>query len=92
MIGGSLYEIGGYTLPLLATGVLVAIDAGLRVLLLPARSRSAGGEPDICALLFDRSVLVAAAAVALAAIGLGIIEPLPPVHLARAGVNPACSA
>lgn len=33
--GGWLYEIGGYTLPFAITGVLVAIDAALRFLLLP---------------------------------------------------------
>jgi MFS transporter, DHA1 family, solute carrier family 18 (vesicular amine transporter), member 1/2 len=89
VIGGLLYEIGGYTLPFAATGALVAIDAGLRVFLLPREHGHPEASPDIRALLFDRSVLVAAAAVALAAIGWGIIEPLLPVHLARARVNPA---
>src|SRR5271156_50142 len=89
VIGGSLYQIGGYTLPFAATGVLVAVDAGLRVFLLPREQGQPEASPDIRALLFDRSVLVAAAAVTLAAIGWGIIEPLLPVHLARAGVNPA---
>jgi MFS transporter, DHA1 family, solute carrier family 18 (vesicular amine transporter), member 1/2 len=38
--------------------------------------------------VIDKSVLVAAASVALAAIGWGIIEPLLPVQLIRTGVNP----
>jgi hypothetical protein len=38
--------------------------------------------------VIDKSVLVAAAAVALAAICWGIIEPLLPVQLIRSGVTP----
>jgi MFS transporter, DHA1 family, solute carrier family 18 (vesicular amine transporter), member 1/2 len=89
VIGGTLYEIGGYALPFAATGVLVMIDAGLRVFLLPREQGQPQASPDIRALLLDRSVVVAAAAVALAAIGWGIIEPLLPVHLARSGAKPA---
>jgi MFS transporter, DHA1 family, solute carrier family 18 (vesicular amine transporter), member 1/2 len=89
LIGGSLYEIGGYTLPFVATGVLVAIDAGLRISLLPTEQGHREAGSGVGPLLLDRSVLVAAAAVVLAAIGWGIIEPLLPGHLARAGVNPA---
>jgi MFS transporter, DHA1 family, solute carrier family 18 (vesicular amine transporter), member 1/2 len=88
LIGGSLYEVGGYTLPFAATGVLIAVDAGLCVLLLPREQGSRQASPDIGALLRDRSVLVAAAAVALAAVGWGIIEPLLPAQLMRSGVTP----
>ena len=35
VIGGSLYEAGGYTLPFAVTGMLVAVDAGVCVFLLP---------------------------------------------------------
>ncbi|HEY1299960.1 MAG TPA: MFS transporter [Stellaceae bacterium] len=88
VIGGALYEVGGYGLPFLVTGGLMAIDAAL-VLLLPRRRVMAEPSPNIWPLLLDRSVLVTAAAVALAAIGWGILEPLLPVQLARSGVNPA---
>ncbi len=88
LIGGSLYEVGGYTLPFAATGVLVAIDAGLCVFLLPREPGVPQASPDIRVLLFDKSVLVAAAAVSLAAIGWGIIEPLLPAQLVRSGVSP----
>ena len=88
IIGGSLYEVGGYALPFAATGVLVAIDAGMRVFLLPRDMGSRQASPDIRALLLDKSVLMAAAAVALAAIGWGIIEPLLPVQLVHSGVTP----
>jgi MFS family permease len=88
VIGGSLYEIGGYTLPFAATGALVAVDAGLCVGLLPRRQTQRTANPNLWPLLFDRSVVVAATAVGLAAIGWGIIEPLLPPQLARAGVAP----
>lgn len=88
IIGGSLYEAGGYVLPFAVTLALVAVDAALRVFLLPRGRVGASGRPDLGALLLDRSVIVAAAAVALAAIGWGIVEPLLPVQLGRAGVSP----
>ena len=88
IIGGSLYEAGGYTLPFVVVGVLVLIDAGLRVFLLPRDGRSAGANPDLRPVLLDRYVLTAAAAVALAGIGWGIIEPLLPAELGRAGASP----
>jgi MFS family permease len=76
-------------LPFAATGLLVAIDAGFCVFLLPREQGHHEPSPDIGSLLLDRSVIVAASAVALAAIGWGIIEPLLPVHLAHAGMQPA---
>ena len=45
IIGGSLYEVGGYALPFAATGVLVAIDAGMRVFLLPRDMGSRRAKP-----------------------------------------------
>jgi MFS family permease len=89
VIGGSLYEAGGYTLPFAATGVLVAMDAALCVFLLPREQGHRERSADIGPLVLDRSVIVAAGAVALAAMGWGIIEPLLPAHLARAGLQPA---
>src|SRR5271155_5850713 len=71
VIGGSLYEAGGYTLPFAVNGVLVAIDAALCVFLLPRDRGGRETSPDIRSLLLDKSVLVAAAAVVLAAIGWG---------------------
>jgi len=88
VIGGSLYEAGGYTLPFAVTGALIAGDAGLCLFLLPRRQAGPRGSPEIWRLLLDRSVLVPAAAVGLAAIGWGIIEPLLPPQLVRSGVTP----
>jgi MFS transporter, DHA1 family, solute carrier family 18 (vesicular amine transporter), member 1/2 len=59
------------------------LDAALCLLLLPRRQASRADNPNIWPLLFDRSVVVAATAVGLAAIGWGIIEPLLPPQLVR---------
>ncbi len=88
VIGGSLYEIGGYALPFVVTGALVAVDLGLVLVLLPRRRLRPAAGGDIWPLLLDRSVVVAATAVGLAAIGWGIIEPLLPPQLVRAGAAP----
>ena len=88
IIGGGLYAVGGYGLPFAATGVLVAVDAGLCLWLLPRRPAHEAANPNFWPLLFDRSVVVAATAVGLAAIGWGVIEPLLPPQLVRTGAEP----
>jgi MFS transporter, DHA1 family, solute carrier family 18 (vesicular amine transporter), member 1/2 len=88
VMGGTLYEVAGYTLPFAVTGVLVAIDAGLCLFLLPTQRVDPAANSNIWPLLFDRSVVVAATAVGLAAVGWGVIEPLLPPQLVRSGVAP----
>jgi MFS transporter, DHA1 family, solute carrier family 18 (vesicular amine transporter), member 1/2 len=88
VIGGSLYEVGGYTLPFAVTGALVAVDAALCLFLLPPRQSRPAANSGIWSLLIDRSVVVAATAVGLAAIGWGVVEPLLPPQLMRSGVAP----
>jgi MFS transporter, DHA1 family, solute carrier family 18 (vesicular amine transporter), member 1/2 len=88
LIGGSLYEAGGYALPFAVTGLLVAADAALCLFLLPRRAGRPAAGGSVWPLLFDRSVVTAATAVGLAAIGWGIIEPLLPPQLMRFGVGP----
>lgn len=85
--GGLLFHAGGYRLPYLITGILLAIEAPLMVFLLPAKGAAEGETLGIRALLFNKQVLVAALAVGLAAFSVGIVEPLLPVRLARYGVT-----
>ncbi len=85
--GGLLFHVSGYRLPFLITGILVVIDAALVAFLLPAREIARAEAFGIRALLFNKSVVVAAAAVALAAFSVGIIEPLLPVRLAHYGAT-----
>ena len=87
VIGGLMYRAGGYHLPFLASGLLFAIEAGLLLLFLPAGRSGQKENVDLRALLLNKSLLVAALAVALAAFAWGIIEPLVPVRLNRYGVT-----
>jgi len=86
--GGWLFDKGGYNLPFAITGAMVAVDACLRIFLLPREVGSIEKSPDLKALLLDKSVLVAGLAVAIAAAGWGIIEPLLPTHLEAGGTTP----
>jgi hypothetical protein len=72
--GGQLHRplCAGDELPFAATGLLPAVDLGHCGFLLPRKGAAAAASPDIWPLLLDRSVLVAAAAVTLAAIRWGI--------------------
>jgi MFS transporter, DHA1 family, solute carrier family 18 (vesicular amine transporter), member 1/2 len=87
LAGGILYQTGGYNLPFLALALLVGVDLVQRFFLLPG-AKSAPG-PGLLALLLDKSVLVPGLAVALAAFGWGIVEPLLPEHLSRSEATPA---
>jgi DHA1 family solute carrier family 18 vesicular amine transporter 1/2 len=87
--GGVLYDAGGYSLPFLVTILMVGVDAVLRIFVLPADRAGAESNAKLGALLLDRSVLIPGAAVGLAAIGWGIVEPTLPSQLGRAGVTPA---
>ena len=89
ILGGSFYELGGYALPFTATGVLVIADLLLRIFALPPDRLSTQGSADLPALLLDKSVLLPAIAIALAAFGWGIVEPLIPAQLERAGTSAA---
>ena len=86
--GGFLYDKGGYQFPFLLTGIMVFIDAFFRIGLLPEDKGSSEKSPDLKVFLFDKSVMVAGLAVAVAAAGWGIIEPLLPAHMRQSGASP----
>jgi MFS transporter, DHA1 family, solute carrier family 18 (vesicular amine transporter), member 1/2 len=85
--GGLLYHTGGYRFPFLITGILVVINAALIAFLIPSKGTAHSETLDIRALLLDKSVVIPALAVALAAFSVGIVEPLLPVRLARYGMT-----
>ena len=87
--GGFLYQAGGFALPFLILSVLVGIDAVQRVFLLPGKVTYRGSNAELFALVGDKSVLVPGLAVALAAFGWGIVEPLLPEHLSRSEATPS---
>jgi len=86
-LGGALYNLAGYNLPFTITALLVLIDLGMRTFLLSAERTNAQVSPDLWSLLLDKSILVPALAVALAAFGWGIVEPLLPFYLERDGAS-----
>jgi MFS transporter, DHA1 family, solute carrier family 18 (vesicular amine transporter), member 1/2 len=85
--GGLLYRAGGYRLPFLLTGVAFAIAAALIALLVPGGGIHRSKRVDFRALVFNKSLIVPAVTIALAAFSVGIIEPLLPVRLARYGAT-----
>ena len=85
--GGLLYRAGGYSLPFLLTGVAFAIAAALIALLVPGGGIHRSKPVDFRALVFNKSLIVPAVTIALAAFSVGIIEPLLPVRLARYGAT-----
>lgn len=89
VLGGVLYQTGGLALPFLIVTILVGIDVAQRVFLLPGNLVRRGSNAELFALLLDKSVLVAGLAVALAAFGWGIVEPLLPEHLSRSEATPS---
>jgi MFS transporter, DHA1 family, solute carrier family 18 (vesicular amine transporter), member 1/2 len=84
--GGLLHHTGGYRLPFLITGIAFAIAGALIALLVPAGGIQRNEPVDFRALL-NKSLMVPAVAIALAAFSVGIIEPLLPVRLARYGAT-----
>jgi MFS transporter, DHA1 family, solute carrier family 18 (vesicular amine transporter), member 1/2 len=85
--GGLLYHAGGYRLPFLTTGVAFAIAAALIARLVPAGGIQRNEPVDLLALIHNRSLMIPAVAIALAAFSVGIVEPLLPVRLARYGAT-----
>jgi DHA1 family solute carrier family 18 vesicular amine transporter 1/2 len=85
--GGLLYQAGGYRLPFLITGIAFAVAGLLIALVVPEGEKHRGDPTDFRALLFNRSMMIPAVAIALAAFSMGIIEPLLPVQLARYGAT-----
>jgi MFS family permease len=85
--GGLLYHAGGYKLPFLTTGVAFAIAAALIARLVPAGGVQRNEPVNLLALVRNRSLMIPAVAIALAAFAVGIVEPLLPVRLARYGAT-----
>ena len=88
-LAGGLYGIGGYRLPFIAIIPVIAIDLLALIAFIPADERNQAPDATVFSLLTDRTVLVSAAAVVLAAAAWTVVESLVPNHLARGGADPA---
>jgi len=89
VIGGGLFQLGGYSLPFAITAAMALVDLAMRIFLLSDGRTGSQESPDLRSLLLDMSVLVPALAIGLAAFGWGILEPLMPPSLERGGSSPA---
>jgi MFS transporter, DHA1 family, solute carrier family 18 (vesicular amine transporter), member 1/2 len=90
MLGGLLYNRGGYSLPFFVAFILLLIDLAMLWTLLPSTSGTSQSaeEGGLLTILTDKAVLIAALAVAVAAAGWALPEPIFPNHMAKAGVSP----
>jgi DHA1 family solute carrier family 18 vesicular amine transporter 1/2 len=89
LFGGWLYGIGGYRVPFFAALSLIVVEFAL-LLKLPRDTTARATPGNGLAFVLDRSILVPAFAVMLAASAWSIIEPLVPNHIRRAtGSGPA---
>jgi MFS family permease len=68
--------------------LLLALDAVLVIWVIPGGPANPREKLDIRGLLLNRSMVVPAVAITVAAFAVGIIEPLLPVRLARDGITP----
>ena len=88
LLAGLMYRAGGYPLPFLAIGALVAVEACVLIAVLPRGHDDRHARAvDFARLLRSRSLWVAAFAVTLAAFAWGILEPLLPMQLDRYGAS-----
>lgn len=85
--GGFLFNVGGYRFAFLVILLLLAIEGALIVFLLRVGEPSHDKTVNYRALIFNKSLMLPAIAIALAAFSVGIVEPLLPVRLERLGTS-----
>ena len=90
MVGGQLFQLGGYVAPFNFAFAILALDAVFVYVFTPFSKpkvkktwRETGVE--LGGIVTDKSVLAAAFAVALAGAGWALMEPLFPMHVTRVG-------
>jgi DHA1 family solute carrier family 18 vesicular amine transporter 1/2 len=89
LLGGWLYGLSGYQIPFFAMLGLIILEISL-LLTLQRDDVSRERQTNALAFIFDRSIVVPAFAVVLAASAWSILEPLVPNHLRRTtGAGPA---
>lgn len=91
VVGGEMFAAGGYTAPFYFVAAGLAVDASLRWLFVPSSKKRSNMKPwkdwfaELGGIVTDKSVLAAAFAVALAAAGWSLMEPLFPMHVIKIG-------
>ncbi len=91
VVGGEMFAAGGYVAPFYFVGGALAVDAFLRWTFVPHSKVRSNQKPwkdwfkELWGIVSDKSVLAAAFAVALAAAGWSLMEPLFPMHVIKLG-------
>lgn len=82
VVGGFLYDWGGYTAPFLTAAVMVIMVLAAIVLIIkePARNSQQQEKTNLPVLLRNRILLVSGGVIMMASIGFGFIDPLLPVY------------
>jgi MFS transporter, DHA1 family, solute carrier family 18 (vesicular amine transporter), member 1/2 len=80
-VAGFLLDHGGYTFPFMVAAGLLSIDFLMRTMLLAPHAGLVEKTEDMRHVIFDRDVLSAAFAVALAGASWAMMEPLVPNHI-----------
>ncbi|MBV9268084.1 MAG: MFS transporter, partial [Acidobacteriaceae bacterium] len=85
--GGLLSHIGGYRLPFLVTGLLIAVAFVGILSICPRGERSRPENLNLRAVLMNKALIPPALVIAAAAFAVGLLEPLLPVRWAREGMT-----
>lgn len=87
LVGGKLFDMGGYSAAFYVAIALVAVNAVASFLLIPSHRPTEAGKPwkdvfaELSGIVTDKSVIAAAFAVALAAASWALMEPIFPMHV-----------
>ncbi len=87
LVGGKLFDMGGYSAAFYVAIALVAVNAVASFLLIPSHRPTEAGKPwkdvfaELGGIVTDKSVIAAAFAVALAAASWALMEPIFPMHV-----------
>ena len=80
--GGFLFQVWGKSAPFLILAVLALLDGCLQLLFLrPEVTRTEEEPPSLRSLLSDQYILICAGAIAVANMGIAMLEPALPLHM-----------
>ena len=80
--GGFLFQVWGKSAPFLILAVLALLDGCLQLLFLrPEVTRTEEEPPSLRSLLSDQYILICAGAIAVANMGIAMLEPSLPLHM-----------
>ena len=79
--GALLFQMWGKSAPFLILAVLALVDGCLQMMLLRPEVRRTEDPPSLRSLLSDQYILICAGAIAVANMGIAMLEPSLPLHM-----------